>query len=92
LSGDTTSYLKRVLRESLAAMEDLEQAAPGLSDDAFVFGSSSARTLFRVKESISASVVGLSSAVSDKKGCVVADLVVISMSRHPTARRYRIHG
>jgi hypothetical protein len=39
LSGDTTSYLKRVLRESLAAMEDLEQAAPGLSDDAFVFGS-----------------------------------------------------
>jgi hypothetical protein len=39
LSGDTTSHLKRVLRESLAAMEDLEQAAPGLSDDAFVFGS-----------------------------------------------------
>jgi hypothetical protein len=39
LSGDTTSYLKRVLRESLAAMEELEQAAPGLSDDAFVFGS-----------------------------------------------------
>jgi hypothetical protein len=39
LSGDTSSYLKRVLRESLAAMEDLEQAAPGLSDDAFVFGS-----------------------------------------------------
>ena len=39
MSGDTTSHLKRVLRESLAAMEDLEQAAPGLSDDAFVFGS-----------------------------------------------------
>jgi hypothetical protein len=39
LSGDTTSFLKQVLRESLAAMEDLEQAAPGLSDDAFVFGS-----------------------------------------------------
>lgn len=39
MSADTTSYLKRVLCESLAAMEDLEQAAPELSDDAFVFGS-----------------------------------------------------
>jgi hypothetical protein len=39
LSAETDGYLKRILRESIAAMEDLEKAAPGLSHEAFVFGS-----------------------------------------------------